>query len=265
MITWLNKSNLWVALGCGATYLTSAWLAGQPAIIFELLYVICCTALAYAYLHVGDKISRSSLRVLLIAVILLSYFLHAPWGLITLIAGGLVLLYDLSNLASLKLKIPWPSLREIPFVKPIAITLAWTLLSSAALSNEFSADGAAMWMIYAIQASWIFGLSISSDIRDMQIDRGKIATLAARWGAPLSKCMAFLMIVMSGVGMSFYMQSIPSFEMKVWEWITLLSFHFLCGMTIFWIKTDENWQKWTFLLDSFLIFRMLVVAVVILL
>lgn len=128
----------------------------------------------------------------------------------TVVAGILLLFYR------------WPhrfALRSIPLVKNLSITIAWVCCTTA-VAIDPSLDFT-QWLLP--DAALIFGLSILSDARDAQADRGHITTVAHWLGVPCT-------LVLSGLALVFFVQQrVASLSVdNAWLGVALVSPYLFC-------------------------------------
>jgi 4-hydroxybenzoate polyprenyltransferase len=171
--------------------------------IFQFLIIFSGTFIGY-YLAIlkpeldfpKKKILINEKKIILVFFFTILYFALAstPLDFSTLIQYGLASMLSISYYTRFTtLRGSFYGTRSILLVKNIVLALAWAFVTSP-LGEEFISS----FLLFMQRFFFIFALSVSIDLRDIEKDRGKIInTFPIKYGFTKTKLLAIILILLS--------------------------------------------------------------------
>ncbi len=187
-VRFLNNSSLLVAFGGAALTFETFLITGASVDFLIITEVFFLTWLAYLFLRREKKTPHR--KVLIISactgcIVTLQQTNFIGWQILAC-SSVIVLIYNISSDFSLKISKFIP--RQITFLKPAVVGMAWALTTSALpaiMAGEYYSP--IYTVMFLSNFFFITALSICDDIRDMNTDRGHIRTLPMAIGIKNSK------------------------------------------------------------------------------
>lgn len=196
LIKFLDQSRIWVSLAAAAMTAEFLLITGIHFSLFLLLQTFFLTWAAYLFLERRQWRQR---RILILisatGVVLIGMLSEWMYWWIWLICGSIVLLYQ-QDLFAGRIKNHSYELRRIPFVKPMAIALAWTLITSV-LPNSVFVENGILPNASLVISNFFFvtALAIAEDICDARID--DVKTIATLYGTRIARIFANVFLSLS--------------------------------------------------------------------
>jgi hypothetical protein len=259
LITFLNQSQLWVALAAASLCAETFVLVGDPPRTLIVLQAFFLTWCAYLFLKRDLSLKwQKPLQYIAItgAVVTAGYNpnFHWPSMVVALVA---VLFYQKDWLHEMGLRMPmeW---RSVSWLKPLVIAAGWTVVTSiASAATAVGSEEAVHGVFIYTNFFFVLALSLLADVRDANIDAPRY-TLVQRMGTKVSKALILFFIAFSSVGImaALMHQGIHSRTGIAFGTVLLLTM--LLALAT---RPKSNWQWQAFAADAVLIVRLAAVVI----
>lgn len=248
-------SNIWIALGTSSLLAYSYQINHSKINFVTLIFAFSATLITYTFQRFLKKklnenfqneriawMQNNKLVMLLLiiaATILMSvsFFYLTIAQYILLIPSGVICFFYAGNLIRRKNK----SLREIPFIKAHLIALIFAIICAYfphlnSLSFNMILYGISIYLI-------VLSLAILFDIRDLNIDSIKLATVPQKIGIQKSKLLSIILFSLGSLLIAFVEDDLTTSLCLILTGIPLI------GNT----KNNSNEFYFSFLLDGILL------------
>jgi hypothetical protein len=254
-IYFLNNSNLLVALAAACTCAHAYLICDYSVPVMEVSLVFFLTWCAYLFLKPSDS-SFHKIRITLGAtgVLVSLLFVDIRFVFLCLLAMPLVLFYNAQGVATWFQNYIRFTLRTNGWFKIIATALAWTLITSCPLfiDGDITFISHHAHMVYC-NFFFIAALVVAGDLRDMEIDRGKLLTVPVVKGENFSRLLVVIFMLLSTLA-----GAIAAAQFSQAMMYSLIAFQAFALVCIWPFSSNKNWHLQTLVLDGLLIARFIV-------
>lgn len=177
LVRFLNNSSLLVAFAAAALTTESFFLSGTSIRVWVVVEIFFITWCGYVFLRRKERTPyQKPLIYISVTGSIICFFLTDFFGWPVLLTSGIiVLVYNFSSLNTLKLEQFIP--RQITFLKPAVVGIAWALTTSVWPAYFGTAQESYYYLLFLSNFFFITALAICDDIRDMNRDTGNTKTL----------------------------------------------------------------------------------------
>lgn len=256
----LVRTHLWLGISAALCTWGTFLLVQQPVNFIYLLFVLTGTMAVYgihsyfsakelANEHAATEDFSSELKIFLlcssIATIIGYFFLNRSIQYIVLIPGLLAILYDFPFYKGKRLK-------DFPFVKIIAIVIAWTIITyGVSLQNIPQWWGEVGYLfLMADRLLFFFALAIPFDVRDIQYDLDhSIKTIPNSIGLVKSEYLALFSLFCAG---GFMTMGVLELGIDPEIQTGLIFVYMLLGIFIIQVKRAPQQPFYSWLVDGIL-------------
>lgn len=254
LVRFLNNSSLLVALAAAALTVESFIICGIPIRVWLVIEVFFITWCGYIFLRREEGAPyQKSLIYIAVTGSTICFFMTNFFGWQILVASGaIVLVYNLSTKKVQKVSHFIP--RQITFLKPAAVGMAWALTTSL-WPAYFASDKEAPYYLLALSNFfYITALAICDDIRDMNRDNGVIKTLPIVIGLKTTRIIIVLHLAIAvwlfSYTNEYHIKSISYAYIVCMAAITVLVLN---------IRPQGNWHIQALTIDGSIILRAIVI------
>ncbi len=255
VLRFLNNTSLFVSLGALFTYVFGVLICHEQIIITHALNAFFLTWCAYQFIKpIHSKYRKMYMVIACTGACLNAIYLPLHF-IIPVVTGIVLTLLYKNDWRTGPSQNPKFSLRNNGWLKLIATSLAWTLVTSWWMVVQLFEDnsGAFLLPLLLSQFCWIGALALAGDLRDIDAERMESRTLPLQWGRVKTKVVCSGIFVFSVALILVFLYTSGLFE---WMDVLVLSGIYLTALIVTWrINSGRNWHSLTIILDGLLVLK----------